>query len=171
MEQFELRFIVCGSNLATTRTYAQSLFDKPLPGKLTLRQDGQFLYGALTIHYEKAETQDQNAALISDIVMEIQLQERVEAVLSESGLSYCIFEGSEINSDSQFGEMAQALGSELLFQSIWQSEQIDRYCAEHLPSLTRDRCLGRVISFAKKALAQQVWDESASGKAPMEPTK
>src|SRR5699024_7085637 len=45
MEQFELRFIVCGSDLAATRECAKILFEAPLPGKVTLRQDGKFLFG------------------------------------------------------------------------------------------------------------------------------
>ncbi len=59
--------------------------------------------------------------------------ERVESVLSKLGLPYCIFEGTEISPDSQLGEMAQALGAELLFQSIWQTEQIDKFCSKHVP--------------------------------------
>ena len=91
-------------------------------------------------------------------------------MLSKLGLPYCIFEGTEISPDSQLGEMAQALGAELLFQSIWQTEQIDKFCSKHVPSLVRDGCLDRILSFAKKALAQQVWDDAA-GKAQSEPGK
>ena len=78
-------------------------------------------------------------------------------MLSKLGLPYCFFEGTEISPDSQLGEMAQALGAELLFHSIWQTEQIDKFCSKHVPSLVRDGCLDRILSFAKKALAQQVW--------------
>ena len=35
MEQFELRFIVCGNDLAATRECAKILFEAPLPGKVT----------------------------------------------------------------------------------------------------------------------------------------
>ena len=49
MEQFELRFIVCGNDLAATRECAKILFEAPLPGKVTLRQDGKFLFGTVTI--------------------------------------------------------------------------------------------------------------------------
>ena len=169
MEQFELRFIVCGSDLAATRECAKILFEAPLPGKVTLRQDGKFLFGTVTIGYAGTASPDWQVALTSDLLTEIQFRERVESVLSKLGLPYCIFEGTEIGHDSRFDEMAQALGSELLFQSIWQSEQIGRYCARHLPSLTQDGGLGHVLSFAKKALAQQVWDDLASGKAQLEP--
>ena len=51
MEQFELRFIVCGSDLAATNGCAKILFEAPLPGKVTLRQDGKFLFGTVTIGY------------------------------------------------------------------------------------------------------------------------
>ena len=90
--------------------------------------------------------------------------------LHKLNLPYCIFESTEINPDSQLGEMAQALGAELLFQSIWQTEQIDKFCSKHVPSLVRDGCLDRILSFAKKALAQQVWDDAA-GKTQSEPGK
>ena len=73
--------------------------------------------------------------MTSDLLTEIQFRERVESVLSKLGLPYCIFEGTEISPDSQLGEMAQALGAELLFQSIWQTEQIDKFCSKHVPSL------------------------------------
>ena len=64
----------------------------------------------------------------------------------------------------------KALGTELLFQGIWQTEQIDKFCSKHVPSLVRDGCLDHILSFAKKALAQQVWDDAA-GKAQSEPGK
>ena len=83
---------------------------------------------------------------------------------------YCVFEGAEISPDSQLSEMAQALGSELLFQSIWQTEQIDRFCSKHVPSLVRSGCLDRVLSFAKRVLVQQVWDDAA-GKTQCEAGK
>ena len=170
MEQFELRFIVCGSDLAAARTGAKDLFDAPLPGKVALRQEGKFLLGTVTIGYPSAASPGWQAALTSDLLTEIQFRERVESVLSKLGLPYCIFEGTEINPDSQLGEMAQALGAELLFQSIWQTEQIDKFCSKHVPSLVRDGCLDHILSFAKKALAQQVWDDAA-GKARSEPGK
>ena len=170
MEQFELRFIVCGNDLAATRECAKILFEAPLPGKVTLRQDGKFLFGTVTIGYAGAASPDWQAALTSDLLTEIQFRERVESVLSKLGLPYCIFEGAEISPDSQLGEMAQALGAELLFQSIWQTEQIDKFCSKHVPSLVRDGCLDRILSFAKKALAQQVWDDAAE-KAQSEPGK
>lgn len=124
----------------------------------------------MTIGYAGAASPDWQAALTSDLLTEIQFRERVESVLSKLGLPYCIFEGTEISPDSQLGEMAQALGAELLFQSIWQTEQIDKFCSKHVPSLVRDGCLDRILSFAKKALAQQVWDDAA-GKAQSEPGK
>lgn len=170
MEQFELRFIVCGSDLAAARTGAKDLFDAPLPGKVALRQEGKFLLGTVTIGYPSAASPDWQVALTSDLLTEIQFRERVESVLSKLGLPYCIFEGTEINLDSQLDEMAQALGAELLFQSIWQTEQIDKFCSKHVPSLVRDGCLDHILSFAKKALAQQVWDDAA-GKARSEPGK
>ena len=163
MEQFELRFIVCGSDLAATRECAKILFEAPLPGKVTLRQDRKFLFGTVTIGYAGTASPDWQAALTSDLLTEIQFRERVESVLSKLGLPYCIFEGTEISPDSQ-------LGAELLFQSIWQTEQIDKFCSKHVPSLVRDGCLDRILSFAKKALAQQVWDDAA-GKAQSEPGK
>ena len=171
MEQFELRFIVCGSDLAAARTGAKSLFEAPLPGKVMLRQEGKFLLGTVTIGYPSAASPDWQAALTSNLLTEVQFRECVEAVLNKLGLPYCVFEGAEISPDSQLSEMAQALGAELLFQSIWQSEQIARYCAKHNPSLTRDGCLGHVLSFAKKALALQVWDELATRKAQTELAK
>ena len=171
MEQFELRFIVVGSDLASIRTCAKTLFEAPLPGKVSLRQEEKFLLGTVTIEYPSAASSDWQVALTSNLLTEIQFQERVEAVLNKLDLPYCIFEGTEISPDSQFCEMAQALGVELLFQSIWQSEQIARYCAKHNPSLTRDGCLGHVLSFAKKALALQVWDELATRKAQTELAK
>ena len=58
MEQFELRFIVCGSDLAATRECAKILFEAPLPGKVTLRQDGKFLFGTVTIGYAGAASPD-----------------------------------------------------------------------------------------------------------------
>lgn len=170
MEQFELRFIVCGSDLAATNGCAKILFEAPLPGKVTLCQDGKFLFGTVTIGYAGAASPDWQVALTSDLLTEIQFRERVESVLSKLGLPYCIFEGTEISPDSQLGEMAQALGAELLFQSIWQTEQIDKFCSKHVPSLVRDGCLDHILSFAKKALAQQVWDDAA-GKAQSEPGK
>lgn len=171
MEQFELRFIVCGSDLPATHACAKKLFESPLPGKVLLRQEEKFLMGTVIIGYSSAASSDWQVALTSNLLTEIQFRERVEAVLNKLDLPYCVFEGTEIGPDSQFSEMAQALGSELLFQSIWQSEQIGRYCAGHHPSLTQDGGLGRVLSFAKKALAQQVWDDLASGKAQLEPAK
>ena len=54
MEQFELRFIVCGSDLAAARTGAKALFEAPLPGKVMLRQEGKFLLGTVTIGYPGA---------------------------------------------------------------------------------------------------------------------
>ena len=169
MEQFELRFIVFGSDLASIRTCAKTLFEAPLPGKVSLRQEEKFLLGTVTIEYPSAASSDWQVALTSNLLTEIQFQERVEAVLNKLDLPYCVFEGTEIGHDSRFDEMAQALGSELLFQSIWQSVQVGRDCARHLPSLTQDGGLGHVLSFAKKALAQQVWDDLASGKAQLEP--
>ena len=157
MEHFELRFIVCGDDSAATRTYAKTLFEAPLPGKVSLRQEKAFLLGTVTIEYSSAASSDWKVALTSNLLTEIQFQERVEAVLNKLDLPYCIFEGTEISPDSQFCEMAQALGVELLFQSIWQSEQ--------------DGCLGHVLSFAKKALALQVWDELATRKAQTELAK
>ena len=130
MEQFELRFIVCGSDLAATNGCAKILFEAPLPGKVTLCQDGKFLFGTVTIGYAGAASPDWQVALTSDLLTEIQFRERVESVLSKLGLPYCIFEGTEISPDSQLGEMAQALGAELLFQSIWQTEQIDKAILE-----------------------------------------
>lgn len=118
MEQFELRFIVCGSDLAAARTGAKSLFEAPLPGKVMLRQEGKFLLGTVTIGYPSAASPDWQAALTSNLLTEVQFRECVEAVLNKLGLPYCVFEGAEISSDSQLSEMAQALGSELLFQSI-----------------------------------------------------
>ena len=171
MEHFELRFIVCGDDSAATRTGAKALFEAPLPGKVSLRQEKAFLLGTVTIEYSSAASSDWKVALTSNLLTEIQFRERVEAMLNKLELPYCIFEGTEISPDSQFCEMAQALGVELLFQSIWQSEQIARYCAKHNPSLTRDGCLGHVLSFAKKALALQVWDELATRKAQTELAK
>ena len=104
MEQFELRFIVCGNDLAATRECAKILFEAPLPGKVTLRQDGKFLFGTVTIGYAGAASPDWQAALTSDLLTEIQFRERVESVLSKLGLPYCIFEGTEISPDSQLGE-------------------------------------------------------------------
>ena len=170
MEQFELRFIVCGSDLAAARTGAKDLFDAPLPGKVALRQEGKFLLGTVTIGYPSATSPGWQAALTSNLLTEVQLRERVEAVLNKLRLPYCVFEGAEISPDGQLDEMAQALGAELLFQSIWQTEQIDKFCSKHVPSLVRDGCLDRILSFAKKALAQQVWDDAA-GKAQSEPGK
>ena len=170
MEHFELRFIVCGDDSAATRTYAKTLFEAPLPGKVSLRQEKAFLLGTVTIEYSSAASSDWKVALTSNLLTEIQFRERVESVLSKLGLPYCIFEGTEISPDSQLGEMAQALGAELLFQSIWQTEQIDKFCSKHVPSLVRDGCLDHILSFAKKALAQQVWDDAA-GKAQSEPGK
>ena len=118
MEQFELRFIVCGSDLAAARTGAKSLFEAPLPGKVMLRQEGKFLLGTVTIGYPSAASPDWQAALTSYLFTEVQFRECVVAVLNKLGLPYCVFEGAEISSDSQLSEMAQALGSELLFQSI-----------------------------------------------------
>ena len=97
MEQFELRFIVCGSDLAATNGCAKILFEAPLPGKVTLRQDGKFLFGTVTIGYAGAASPDWQVALTSDLLTEIQFRERVESVLSKLGLPYCIFEGTEIN--------------------------------------------------------------------------
>ena len=116
--------------MAATRECAKILFEAPLPGKVTLRQDGKFLFGTVTIGYAGAASPDWQAALTSDLLTEIQFRERVESVLSKLGLPYCIFEGTEISPDSQLGEMAQALGAELLFQSIWQTEQIDNAILE-----------------------------------------
>ena len=170
MEQFELRFIVCGSDLAAARTGAKALFEAPLPGKVMLRQEGKFLLGTVTIGYPSAASPDWQATLTSDLLTEIQLRECVEAVLNKLGLPYCVFEGAEISPDSQLSEMAQALGAELLFQSIWQTEEIDRFCSKHVPSLVRSGCLDRVLSFAKRVLVQQVWDDAA-GKTQCEAGK
>ena len=75
MEQFELRFIVCGSDLAATRECAKILFEAPLPGKVTLRQDEKFLFGTVTIGYAGAASPDWQVALTSDLLTEIQLRE------------------------------------------------------------------------------------------------
>ena len=83
MEQFELRFIVCGSDLAATRECAKILFEAPLPGKVTLRQDRKFLFGTVTIGYAGTASPDWQAALTSDLLTEIQFRERVESVLSK----------------------------------------------------------------------------------------
>ena len=165
MEQFELRFIVCGSDLAAARTGAKALFEAPLPGKVMLRQEGKFLLGTVTIGYPGAASPDWQAVLTANL-----LRECVEAVLNNLGLPYCVFEGAEISPDSQLSEMAQALGAELLFQSIWQTEEIDRFCSKHVPSLVRSGCLDRVLSFAKRVLVQQVWDDAA-GKTQCEAGK
>ena len=170
MEQFELRFIVCGSDSTSTRACAKTLFEAPLPGKVTLRQNENFLLGTVTAGYPSAASPDWQATLTSDLLTEIQLRECVGAVLNKPGLPYCVFEGTEINPDSQPDEMAQALGAELLFQSIWQTEQIDRFCSKHVPSLVRSGCLDRVLSFAKRVLVQQVWDDAA-GKTQCEAGK
>ena len=74
MEQFELRFIVCGSDLAAARTGAKDLFDAPLPGKVALRQEGKFLLGTVTIGYPSAASPDWQAALTSDLLTEIQFR-------------------------------------------------------------------------------------------------
>lgn len=126
--------------------------------------------GTVTIGYPSAASPDWQATLTSDLLTEIQLRECVEAVLNKLGLPYCVFEGAEISPDSQLSEMAQALGSELLFQSIWQTEQIDRFCSKHVPSLVRSGCLDCVLSFAKRVLVQQVWDDAA-GKTQCEAGK
>lgn len=170
MEQFELRFIVCGSDSTSTRACAKTLFEAPLPGKVTLLQNENFLLGTVTARYPSAASPDWQATLTSDLLTEIQLRECVGAVLNKLGLPYCVFEGTEINPDSQPDEMAQALGAELLFQSIWQTEQIDRFCSKHVPSLVRSGCLDRVLSFAKRVLVQQVWDDAA-GKTQCEAGK
>ena len=117
MEQFELRFIVCGNDLAATHGCAKILFGAPLPGKVTLRQDGKFLLR----HRDHRIRRRRIARLAGGIDLRSAhgdpVPERVESVLSKLGLPYCIFEGTEISPDSQLGEMAQALGAELLFQA------------------------------------------------------
>src|SRR5699024_4016951 len=75
MEQFELRFIVCGSDLAAARTGAKSLFEAPLPGKVMLRQEGKFLLGTVTIGYPSAASPDWQAALTSNLLTEVQFRE------------------------------------------------------------------------------------------------
>ena len=101
MEQFELRFIVVGSDLASIRTCAKTLFEAPLPGKVSLRQEEKFLLGTVTIEYPSAASSDWQVALTSNLLTEIQFQERVEAVLNKLDLPYCVFEGTEIGHDSR----------------------------------------------------------------------
>lgn len=90
MEQFELRFIVFGSDLASIRTCAKTLFEAPLPGKVSLRQEEKFLLGTVTIEYPSAASSDWQVALTSNLLTEIQFQERVEAVLNKLDLPYCV---------------------------------------------------------------------------------
>ena len=66
MEQFELRFIVCGSDSTSTRACAKTLFEAPLPGKVTLRQNENFLLGTVTAGYPSAASPDWQATLTSD---------------------------------------------------------------------------------------------------------
>ena len=104
----------------------------------------------MTIGYAGTASPDWQVALTSDLLTEIQFRERVESVLSKLGLPYCIFEGTEISPDSQLGEMAQALGAETAVPKHLQTEQIDKFCSKHVPSLVRDGCLDRILSFAKE---------------------
>ena len=122
--------------------------------------------GTVTIGYPGAASPDWQAVLTANLLTEVQLRECVEAVLNKLGLPYCVFDGAEISPDSQLSKMAQALGAELLFQSIWQTEEIDRFCSKHVPSLVRSGCLDRVLSFAKRVLVQQVWDDAAEKAQP-----
>lgn len=71
MEQFELRFIVFGSDSTSTRACAKTLFEAPLPGKVTLRQNENFLLGTVTAGYPSAASPDWQATLTSDLLTEI----------------------------------------------------------------------------------------------------